>query len=121
MTDIDRLHKVVSMDNPGRGAGRTFAVCHTVAGVLETTEEAGVICLVPKYDRINNIIKQMVHDVFPDHDIDFYRKCCQTRFAFFLPGKIKKYIQFAVPDDDTIGSLSLMGNAWPVVEFTECK
>lgn len=116
-TDLGRLHAVVAMDNPGRGAGRTFAACHTVAGVLEVTGDSGVVCSVLKYDRIIDIMRKMVFQVFPDHGIFFYKRADHTQFVFFLPGKIKKYVKFVVVDDVE----ALAGNVWPVVEFTEYK
>ena len=114
-TDLDRLHAVSSMENPGRGAGRTFAACHTVAGVLESTEESGVVCMVPQYDRVTDIMRTMVFRVFPNHGINFHRTCDRNQFAFFLPGKIIKYVRFIAEADEK----SLMGNRWPMVEFTE--
>jgi hypothetical protein len=119
ITNLDRLHKVFEMDNPGHMEGRTFLGCHTVAGALESTNENGVICVIPKYNRIDHIMVQMVLYVFRDHGISFHRTCSQTQFAFLLPDKTKKYIRFAVCDDDTLDSLAMIGNRWPVVEFTE--
>ena len=118
-TDLDRLHKVFAMGDPGRGEGRTFLDCHTVAGALESTEEDGVICLVPKYNRIDNIMVQMVHFVFLEHGIRFDEMCSQTLFTLFLPGGFKKYVRFAVAEDETMDNLYLIGNIWPIVNFTE--
>ena len=120
-TDLDRLHAVVSMENPGRGAGQTFADCHTVAGVLETTSEDGIICVVPKYQRVHHIMRNLMFKVFMDHDIKFHQTISQTQFVLFLPREIKKYILFVIQDDDTLESLALIGHVWPVVKFAEYK
>jgi len=114
-TDIDRLHAVVNMKNPGRGAGRTYAECHTVAGVLETTSEGGVICLVNKYDRVTDIMRQLVFKVFMDHGINFHRTLNKNRFVFYMPNKREKQVQFVTLEH----AGEIHGNNWPAVEFTE--
>lgn len=38
ITDIDRLHKVVSGEDLGRGRGKTFAKCHEVIGHIDLGE-----------------------------------------------------------------------------------
>jgi len=114
-TDIDRLHAVVNMKNPGRGAGRTYAECHTVAGVLETTSEGGVVCLVNNYDRVTDIMRQLIFKVFMDHDISFHKTINRNRFMVYLPDKREKQIQFLVLEHAD----ELHGNTWPVVTFTE--
>ena len=114
-TDIDRLHAVVNMDNPGRGAGRTFAECHTAAGAMETTNEGGVICLVDKYESTTDIMRLMVFKVFPDHDIHFHKTLNRNKFIFYMPDKRQKQIQFVSMDH--VEELAAWGK-WPVVEFT---
>lgn len=116
MTDLDRLHAVVSMDNPGRGAGRTFADCHTVAGALESTEGAGCVCIVPKYDRVTHIMRTMVFQVFPDHGISFHRVIHSNLFTFVLPNRTKKNVKFIALER---AEDELWSNSWPVVNFTE--
>jgi hypothetical protein len=104
------------MDNPGRGAGRTFAACHTVAGMLETTKAAGVVCLVQKYDRVVDIMRMMVFRAFPDHSIKFHRTVHSNFFMFTLPdGEVKniKFVTLERAQDE------FLSNAWPVIEFTE--
>lgn len=117
-TDLTRLHTVVSMDNPGRGAGRTFAECHIVAGVMETTSAGGVICLVPKHEWVTDIMRQMVFKVFPDHGISFHKTVNQDVFIFYMPDKKEKQVQFVVSEqaDEHIINLN-----WPIVRFTEYK
>ncbi|RLC37575.1 hypothetical protein DRH27_03740 [Candidatus Falkowbacteria bacterium] len=117
-TDLVRLHAVVDMDNPGRGAGRTHEQCHTVAGVLETTSEGGVICLVAKYDRVTDIMRQMVFKVFRDHDISFVKVINNNRFIFHLPYAKDKQVMFVVIED---AEEKMRGLNWPVVTFTEYK
>jgi hypothetical protein len=106
------------MDNPGRGAGRTFAACHTVAGALESTDEPGVVCVVPKYDKVTEIMQKMVFKVFLDHGIHFYKAVNSHRFIFNMPDNSHKQIQFIVFEH---ADEQLNGVTWPVVEFTEYK
>ena len=117
-TDVDRLHAVVSMDNPGRGAGRTFADCHTVAGILETTKEPGAVCLIPKYNRVTDIMRMMVFRAFPDHGICFHRTVHSNHFMFTLPEGEIKSVKFVVLET---AQQELYSNQWPVIEFTEYK
>ena len=116
MTDLDRLHAVVSMENPGRGAGRTFAACHTVAGIMESTGGAGVVCLIPKYDRVTDIMRTMVFKVFPDHGINFHRTVHSNLFIFVLPDKTCKNVKFVTTER---AQDELWSNNWPLVEFPE--
>jgi hypothetical protein len=104
------------MDNPGRGAGRTFAACHTVAGALGTTDEPGVVCVVPKFDSVTDIMRLMVFKVFMDHGIGFYKAVNNHRFIFLMPDNCPKQIQFVVSEH---ADEHLRGVTWPVVEFTE--
>ena len=119
-TDLDRLHAVFSMDDPERGAGRTFLDCNTVAGVLETTGADGIICRVPKYNRVIHIMEMMVFKVFPDHGISFHQIVNENEFIFFLPGEIEKRVRFiAVQTLDNLIEVA-RGWQWPMIEFTEC-
>ena len=117
-TDLDRLHAVANMDNPGRGAGRTFTECHTVAGVMETTREQGVICLIPSYQRITDIMRKMVFKVFTDHEINFYKSVHGRRYIFTMPDKRQKQVMFTTLMD---AQQDIRGRDWPVVEFSEYK
>jgi hypothetical protein len=104
------------MENPGRGAGRTFADCHTVAGILETTKGPGAVCLVRCYDRVTDIMRLMVFKAFPDHSINFHRTVHSNHFLFTLPDGEVKSVKFVALER---AEEELYSNRWPVVEFTE--
>ncbi|MCL4296189.1 MAG: hypothetical protein KJ077_10695 [Anaerolineae bacterium] len=71
-TDLDRLHRVVSQRPTGvRGAGRTFASCHHLAGILETCEEKAVIVWpLPRMDWLDHI-RPMLSEVLEEHGLPF--------------------------------------------------
>lgn len=110
-TDLDRLHRVASSDLEAleRGAGRTFLECHELAGVMETTDQSGVLCRVISFCRVRHITRMLMEQVFPDHDIELLAHNRQHDMTFQLPGGIRKRIIFAARD---------MGGLWPIVDFT---
>ncbi len=114
-TDIDRLHKVVMSDNHERGAGVTFAICHTLAGVMATDEQSGVHCRVVSFDRVAHIMNILTRRVFPDHCIEYDRAIHRNSYSFNIPGGTRKRINFILLDDEA----ALMGSRWPVVDFRE--
>jgi hypothetical protein len=114
-TDLDRLHKVsMAEDNKAR-SGKTFELCHIVAGVMEVTEQNGVHCKVLDYNRVPYIMDALVLFVLPDHDINFECTVNRNTFSFILPNGDRKRINFILSDDEE----ALKGSLWPVVEFSE--
>jgi hypothetical protein len=116
-TDVDRLHKVIEdMNNPcaviERGAGVTFAQCHELAGVMETTEQSGVFCKIERYDRIRHILQMLFSKVLPDHNIKFVQNGDYP--SFHLPDGQRKKIKFILYHES---EQATRGSLWPVVEF----
>lgn len=67
-TDLDRLHKVTTKEATYRGAGKTYAKCHEVAGLLEVTEVRYILCMITLQRDIDYILP-MLRDVLLEHDI----------------------------------------------------
>lgn len=74
MTDLDRLHQVVEGDLRGRGAGRTFAACHNLAGILETCNKgARIAWIIPRMSWMFHI-RPMLERVLEEHGLLKYCK-----------------------------------------------
>ena len=67
-TDLDRLHKVVLGELNRRRAGVTYAQCHEVAGILETTDTGEIIIFV-SYFKDTYYIVPMLLDILKEHMI----------------------------------------------------
>jgi len=69
MTDLDRLHQVVEGKLRGRGAGRTFAACHNLAGILETCDEnISIAWIIPRMSWVFHI-RPMLERVLEEHGL----------------------------------------------------
>lgn len=66
-TDIDRLHKVVLGEYIGKQCGHTYAKCHELAGVLETTYNKNVLCIISSINDVENYLLKMIFNVFNEH------------------------------------------------------
>ncbi len=113
-TDMERLHEVFEMDNPGRGVGKTFLQCHNLAGVMETTDQSGVYCRVDSLDDVRHIMQMLVFKVFPDHGINYIQSLRGYDFAFKMPNGDRKRLNFILLEK---AEWRLLGNAWPIVTF----
>ena len=91
--------------------------CHTVAGVMETTKEACVVCLVEDLKQTANILKCLIFKTFVSHDINFIKTVNTDRFAFKMPNGDCKEIIFTVGQQ--LGAY-LQGRRWPVVNIIMC-
>lgn len=71
-TDLDRLHRVIENPPYGeRGAGRTFASCHHLAGILETCDEGAIILWrLPRMGWLDHI-RPMLSRVLDEHGIPY--------------------------------------------------
>ena len=87
-TDIDRLHKVISGEIYGRGCGKTFARCHELAGIIETSNISLIICIMTKWNDIF-YLKPMIKEVFLEHNLKI---TAENRFDFMCNGKKIKFI-----------------------------
>lgn len=87
MTNIDRLHKVVTGEISGRGAGKTFASCHEVAGIVELGKEKQIF-VITKFWRDRSYIKPMLWQILQEHGLktkainDTSWLCRSTRIDF---------------------------------------
>lgn len=67
-TDIRRLHNVIDGSILSyRGCGRTYAICHKIAGYIKI-EVPSIVCVLTRYDDIGYILP-MLFKVFNDHEI----------------------------------------------------
>jgi hypothetical protein len=71
MTDLDRLHAVVAGDLTGRQVGKTFAACHTLAGMLTMIPPGETIAWVLLYKHLVEYIRPMLERVLNEHKIVF--------------------------------------------------
>ena len=70
-TDLDIVHNIILNEQwIGRRYGKTFAFCHTLAGVVELCDEKVVVVLMPNYGWLHHI-KRIVHRVFTEMELDF--------------------------------------------------
>lgn len=67
-TDIDRLHKVVLGELRGRGCGKTVALCHCIAGAIESGETE-VDVVVPQHRWMGDT-KSVLWDILDEHELD---------------------------------------------------
>lgn len=100
-TDLDRLHKVIEV-GPfcPRGAGRTFASCHNLAGILETCEEGAYIFWPLPHMHWLRHIRSMVTRVLGEHRLEF---------EWVQRAKLKcgsKTVVFAVITQETVFNFS---------------
>jgi len=65
-TDIDRLHRVITTGG-GRGCGKTYAICHLVAGYVEMGNKRIALII----DNLHDIIylRPMLYSVFEEHEL----------------------------------------------------
>jgi hypothetical protein len=69
MTNLDRLHKTIQQARHDPRDGRTFATCHNVAGLLETTPfGATIVWVLPRMGWADHI-KPMLAGVLEEHGI----------------------------------------------------
>lgn len=111
-TDIDRLRQVVQSENNPRGAGKTFAHCHELAGVLSVTKDSVVLCRIETMERLWHI-KPMMKQVFVEYGIEFNRFCGYGMMEYNVPDSGRKIVLFARFDDEE----ALFGRDCPVVDF----
>lgn len=72
-TDIDRLHKVVLAHPRERGAGRTHAAAHNLAGLVETAGPgATIFWVIPRWHWLVHIMKE-INIVFNEHSLLYMR------------------------------------------------
>jgi len=69
-TNINRLHDVVAGQKSGRGAGKTYASCHELAGIIETNKDIKNIFWKAPYGYWFDHIKPMLHDVLIEHELN---------------------------------------------------
>ena len=73
-TDIDRLHDVIEERVGGRGCGKTFAVCHILAGLIELGRCDHIHVLVTVYRDIEHILP-MLWRTCDEYGIEIRRTC----------------------------------------------
>lgn len=83
-TDIDRLHQVALGEIGGRGCGKTFLMCHSVAGAIETGSRQ-VAIIVPEL-RWMTFIKPMLYDVLREHGLNIEPERGNHRVLFLDDG-----------------------------------
>jgi len=88
-TDIERLHKVVNKELQGRGVGKTFAKCHDVAGLIQTTDVKYIFCMI-SLKRDMDYILPMLERVLEEHGLTFYHK---LRTELVVNGVTIKFIR----------------------------
>lgn len=72
MTDLDRLHRVVTLQVGGRQCGRTFAACHTLAGMVCTVPKRAIIVWPLRHGLFQiEYIRPMLGEVLLEHGIPF--------------------------------------------------
>jgi hypothetical protein len=67
-TDINRLHRVILGDYTGIQCGHTYAKCHELAGVLETTCNKNVLCIISSMADIEDYLLGMIIGIFSEHN-----------------------------------------------------
>lgn len=99
ITDLDRLHRVVSGELTGPRVGNTFARCHIIAGALEVGEEMTVVAIIPKWSHYH-YIRSLLQDVLSDHEIEVTREFHNRhRLELYVPGvNGVRYLQFLARD-----------------------
>lgn len=102
ITDLDRLHYIVNhkaffeLVGAPRGAGRTFASCHNLAGILMTCEEnAQILWPLPQMRWIDHI-RPMVSDILEEYGLTFHWQRYKlsvnhTKVVFFVIDCEKSY------------------------------
>jgi hypothetical protein len=80
-TDIGRLHKVVLGEYIGKQCGHTYAKCHELAGVLETTYNKNVMCIIRSMSDVEDYLLIMIMNVLKDHN--FYPNTdCDNSYVY---------------------------------------
>lgn len=87
-TDIDRLHDLIINDRCHRRCGRTFLLCHTLAGEVEVGDTEKIICLGNDMKTLD-FIRNMLYKVFDEHKLSITEKrkdriCVNGKTIFFF-------------------------------------
>ena len=94
-TNIDRLHEVVLNKLSPRGAGQTTADCHTVAGIIELGETELILCVIPSYSELPDVVPKLRKVLF-EHELLMRKltsnvfKCMKTTIRFISKATLKQ-------------------------------
>lgn len=99
ITDLDRLHKVISGEIVGRGCGTTFSKCHELAACVILKEYPRIVVVISDYRDIKYNLLSTIDKVFSDHDLKFSRSrdtqilCDGIKIDFMLSHKLHESLR----------------------------
>lgn len=93
-TDINRLHGVVE----GSLGGKTFALCHEIAGIIELGKFRKIVCTATYLDELLNLLP-MLEQVLEEHELpklirktQARHRCGDIYIDFILEKDLERYL-----------------------------
>ena len=106
-TDIEKLHNVILGKTKGRCIGKTYSLCHDLAGTIEVGRFNTIIVALKSFNDFNYIFP-MLRQVLSEHDLKIESLNLQER-CFTCNGK-KIIFKVLVNEYQWIRISGLIGN-----------
>jgi len=100
-SDIDRLHDVIQGRAHGRRCGKTYAMCHGLAGTIEVGKHDRIIVHIPTYHSFDHIFSVLL-GVFDEHGLTIEKHYRQQR-EIICGGKSIRFLVYQADDQKLIG------------------
>lgn len=119
ITDIDRLHKVVTGELTGRGCGKTFASCHELFGVLMTSKENVIVCYINHWKDLDYILP-MFRKILDEYGYIIKEQSISWNKRYlFENGKEIRFITQSMLDYDFRSGRLFAGLDYNLVDFRD--